>query len=561
MKPSQKIIKLFLKNRKIWMNYLPPTEDNEVYVYPDYGKTTLEKVLKYSDFKEGEVVLWASFTPPTRHFVFHYDQHAEVLTTHGIYSMYDYSQLVRVVGFGATNHIPDDILYTDAGIPNSIDIDDLGNTRFLDKEGLKCYTQSQNSHFGFTFIHGPNSRDDEDMRIYLAAGHVVEQMMKIWQLYEESLLEDVAPFDKNAFLTLPYQDRKMIMPTKGIQRVSSNHIVVFPISESPELSFPIGHPVANQLYVGHPLIPNKYFPFENYQLEFVEDKIREFCEFVQDLGATEITIDCLNSTFNNSDSNAEKTYSGGIKGAVRGVSGSLNTNHSRHLIEELSKTINLHQTFNPTKKPILHPNLIWYPKEPSWQRLYNQRMNGGLLTHEERMETKKSQVFEGRELQDIKAEVQGLFVNLNVGFDECEENKFEQQENAILSIKVEFAPLNELTGDPSSHNTNMRISKNDQEYLNEVKDYIEDYGKIGLKERKYLEKTRMRLGISESRAAELEASICQPKLTDEEKEYLDEVREVRKDYDGISQRERKYLEKTRIRLGISVERANELERM
>ena len=87
------------------------------------------------------------------------------------------------------------------------------------------------------------------------------------------------------------------------------------------------------------------------------------------------------------------------------------------------------------------------------------------------------------------------------------------------------------------------------------------YGKIGNKERKYLEKTRMRLGISESRAAELEASICQPKLTDEEKEYLDEVREVRKDYDGISQKERKYLEKTRIRLGISVERANALERM
>lgn len=105
------------------------------------------------------------------------------------------------------------------------------------------------------------------------------------------------------------------------------------------------------------------------------------------------------------------------------------------------------------------------------------------------------------------------------------------------------------------------FSDKEQEYLNEVKETIEDYDEIGPKERKRLEKTRMRLGISESRATEIEASICRPKLTDEEKEYLDEVREVRKDYDGISQRERKYLEKTRIRLGISVERANELERM
>lgn len=113
---------------------------------------------------------------------------------------------------------------------------------------------------------------------------------------------------------------------------------------------------------------------------------------------------------------------------------------------------------------------------------------------------------------------------------------------------------------PSMQN-GTNFSGNEQEYLNEVKETIEDYDEIGPKERKRLEKTRMRLGISESRAAELEASICQPKLTNEEKEYLDEVREVRKDYDGISQRERKYLEKTRIRLGISIERANELERL
>lgn len=113
---------------------------------------------------------------------------------------------------------------------------------------------------------------------------------------------------------------------------------------------------------------------------------------------------------------------------------------------------------------------------------------------------------------------------------------------------------------PSMQN-GTNFSGNEQEYLNEVKETIEDYDEIGPKERKRLEKTRMRLGISESRAAEIEASICQPQLTDEEKEYLDEVREVRKDYDGISQKERKYLEKTRIRLGISIERANELEKL
>lgn len=105
------------------------------------------------------------------------------------------------------------------------------------------------------------------------------------------------------------------------------------------------------------------------------------------------------------------------------------------------------------------------------------------------------------------------------------------------------------------------ISSSEQDYLDEVKETIEDYGKIGPIERKHLEKTRNRLGISERRAAELEASINQVALTDDEQEYLDEVKEVREDYGEIGPKERKYLEKTRVRLGISVERAEELERM
>lgn len=105
------------------------------------------------------------------------------------------------------------------------------------------------------------------------------------------------------------------------------------------------------------------------------------------------------------------------------------------------------------------------------------------------------------------------------------------------------------------------FSDKEQEYLNEVKETIEDYDEIGPKERKRLKKTRIRLGISESRAAEIEASVSQSQLTDEEKEYLNEVQEVREDYGEIGPKERKYLEKTRIRLDISVERANELERM
>lgn len=548
MEPVKEIIKVFLDNRKLWMNYLPPTEDNEVYVYPDYGKETLEKISKYSQFEETEIVLWASFTPPTTHFLFHYDQHAAVLTTHGIYHMWDYEQFRKVV---------------DLREINSIDVGNNCSTRYLDKEGKMIWWYFQDSHYGFNFIHGPNYLDDEYQKLYKEAARVIEKMIKVWQQYEESLDIEGTPFNIDAFLTMPYQDRKIIMPIKRSLMVNPSHVMVLPINESHKLSFPIGHPVANQLYVGHPLVPNKYFPFEDYQLEFVEDKIREFCEFVQDLGANEITIDCLNSSYNDANTNTKKTYSGGVEGARRGVSGAIKTSNSRRLIEELSRSINLHQVFEPTQKPILHPNLIWYQHEPSWQRLYNQRMSGGLLTHEERMETKKNQVLEDKELQDIKAEVKGIFAKLNIEFDKNDESRYEQQENAILSIKVQFAPLSELIGENSNSQakigsgTNIELSANELEYVEEYKECLSN-GEISTGERRLLDKLRDKLGIAPSRAKDLEELLAAPKLTDDEKEYLEAFKDACED-GKVSDKQRRLLEKLRVMYGISEERARELE--
>ena len=88
---------------------------------------------------------------------------------------------------------------------------------------------------------------------------------------------------------------------------------------------------------------------------------------------------------------------------------------------------------------------------------------------------------------------------------------------------------------------------------------LED-GEIGPRERKSLERARVRLGISESRAAEIEASVSTPKLTNEEKEYHEEVKAVLEDGE-IGPRERKSLERVRIRLGISEERTKEIEKL
>ena len=389
-------------------------------------------------------------------------------------------------------------------------------------------------------------------------GSMIAEALKEMADFSHKQSEQNTIFIKD-FLNLPYNKRKVLMPISQNIVCQTDSFSPICIDALPKISFPLGHPIANQLYVGHPLISNKYIPFENYQLELVEDKVREFCEFVQYLGATEINIECLNTTLNDSSNSESKNINGEFEGGRKNLSASVSQQYSRHLIEELSKSISLHQKFSPSKPPCLPQNMIWYSHEVSWQRLYNQRINGGLTNHEERIETQKSQMLENRELLEIKSEIKGLFTKLNVSFDKTEESKFEQQENAVLSIKVKFAPLENLC--ELSSTTIRDNGNNEQEYVAEVKEYLEDYGSIGTKERKHLERTRNRLGISENRAAELEAYAATPQVTPEENEYMEEVKEYLEDYGTIGSAERKYLEKSRKRLEISEERAVELEKI
>ena len=183
-------------------------------------------------------------------------------------------------------------------------------------------------------------------------------------------------------------------------------------------------------------------------------------------------------------------------------------------------------------------------------------MEGDLLTHEERIETKKSQVVDNREMKEIKGELETLFANMNVAFDKTEEAKFEQQENAVLAISVKFAPLSQLTGEASSQQTAM-YTANEQKYIDEVKECLAD-GEMTKTGRRLLNMQRERLGLSESRAAELEASVSTPQLTDEEKEYLEAYREACED-GQISDKEHRMLNRLRDMLGISEERAKEIE--
>ena len=370
----------------------------------------------------------------------------------------------------------------------------------------------------------------------------------------------------NDFLLQPYNERKLLCPIKDYSSfLTQEYVSVLDLKnlEKTGVIFPIGHPVANQLYVGHPYVPTKYIPFDNYELVLIDDKVREFCQIVQSLGATEINIECFNSTSNMGTYASKQQASGKIDYKLSSANGNYNRNRNEQFLNDISQSLTLHQKFSPSKEPVLPDNLVWYHNEPSWQRLYEQRMSGGLDEHEERMETKKNQVVENSELKSIAAEMKNLIVGVNGTWEQTMEEKFEGHENAVLAIHVKFASLNSLSNGKNENYQNANVligvTSAEQEYIDELKACMEESVEISPRERRLLNRFREQLGISEKRAIELEESIMKPKLTEEEQEYLQEYKLCLEEGNEISPRERRLLDRLRDKLGISLERAIELE--
>lgn len=94
--------------------------------------------------------------------------------------------------------------------------------------------------------------------------------------------------------------------------------------------------------------------------------------------------------------------------------------------------------------------------------------------------------------------------------------------------------------------------------MTELKTCLEEDDEISSKERRLLNRLRERLGITKERAEELEASLLKPELTEEEQEYLDEYKACIEE-EELSSKEIRLLNRLRMSLGITEERAKELE--
>ncbi len=382
--------------------------------------------------------------------------------------------------------------------------------------------------------------------------------------------------DKKSFLIDDYNKRKFLFTVSSDKQIAGcydkedNVQWIFALGQIPDyINFPIGHPQPNTLYIGHPLKPGVYIPFENATEQLFMEKVRELCYLAQCLGAVEIKFKRIKGldVSNSEASSVECSGEAGRKflnvGGSLGVSGSeTNTFSSKDGVE-------LVQRYSPIKKPFCPEEMVWYDSDPTWKTLVKQRLNGNILSYVEHVSSIETTTVSSNQLMSLKGSFEYLFAKASGSYDAKTDKTFSKTEEIEWEIDMQFKPLQDFD-DANAYKaqaialTNQTqtadLSESELAYKEEVEFCLEDECEISAHSRKFLERKRQKLGLSETRAQEIEGMVKASlvSFTDEEKEYMEALDDVIED-GVIPDNVRRLLERERKSLGISEERAKELE--
>ena len=387
----------------------------------------------------------------------------------------------------------------------------------------------------------------------------------LWEQAKNEIRELEKDYFGENLTTRPYAERKLIFPVNNIFNLSTiSQDQVMPVEldsllANTNLQFPLIHPQVNQLYVAHPYNPNVYLLYDNYEIEILQDKLRELSEIAQSLGATEIDVKVISSHGSRNENKGSMSQSGRVEHWTQtNLGASQDTSYSRDEEINFEHMFNRHQTFTP-KSTISQPtNTIWLQGEPSWQRLIKQRLEGGLTSHREVIETKSSRVISGTASNQLKGEIESIFADLHLNWNKNEDSRYSEHNNLVLSVDIKFSNIQSETPTlpPPTLST---YTEAELEYKEEYEACLAD-GEIAASERRLLDRLAGKLGLSPEQVKRIEKSAGNP-LTDEEKEYLDEYRACLADDPELSSSTRRLLSKMAKTLGLTEDQINKLENL
>ena len=368
----------------------------------------------------------------------------------------------------------------------------------------------------------------------------------------------------NYVLKVPYKERKYIMLVEDskIKNCAVSGITIFNSSNVPNcINFYENMALNNELYVGHPYNPSVYIPYNQAEDILFQDKIQEFCYILQQLGAEEITITSLKGRKVNEINNKKEELEVAAN-AGRFGNASLNIDSSTsNLMDRTShEQYDVKYVYDPIDMPKVPSETIWYQNQSKWQSIALSRIEGNTLECNECISSKSISFTTSSEKEDIKAKLKVLMANIEGRSYEEEEKQLREETETIWRVSVKFRSKKLLQEKSQSRNIiSSTLTEKEKEFLNEVRFCIEDDDIIDNFEQIFLNKTREKLGLTEERAKELQESILKPQFTENEKEYINALSKLM--IDGqIPESAQHIVERFRNRYEIDEQRANEIEK-
>ena len=426
---------------------------------------------------------------------------------------------------------------------------------------------------------------EECWKLHKYKGHILELMDKITDsrnAYMRSLAEApeeqkyklqnmIREFEEanadlwdNYILRVPYKERKYIMLVEdsNIKKCAVSGITIFNSSNVPNcINFYDNMPLNNELYVGHPYNPSVYIPYNQAEDILFQDKIQELCYILQQLGAEEITITSLKGRkINETNNKKEELEVAANAGRFGNASLNIDSSTSNLMDRTSHEQYDVKYVYDPIDMPEMPSETIWYQNQPKWQRLVQSRIDGNTLEYTECISSKLTFFTSSSEKEDIKAKLKVLMANIEGRSYEEEEKQLREETETIWRVSVKFRSKKLLQEKSQSRNTiSSTLTEKEKKFLNEVRFCIEDDGIIDNSEQVFLNKTREKLGLTEERAKELQESLLKPQFTENEKEYINALSELMTD-GQIPESAQRIVERFRNLYEIDEQRANEIEK-
>ena len=412
--------------------------------------------------------------------------------------------------------------------------------------------------------------------------------------YKETREEVLEGFMEN-ISDLDFHKRRLIYIETDLPTFKPDTILPLRMDDLKSFVFPPSHPIKGELYVGHPLQPNYYYPLEDYEQLLFESQFVELNHLLQCLGATEIKSEHIKGAFEfneseskqseKSNANFNQKAEGGNKLTSANAERKFERKDSKENKEfyknksEVGKRMMSVQKFSPKKTPYIPEDLVWYKHNETWRKIAQQRLQGELDYYEMVVSSKNVIVINEREKNKINSDykllISGGYKNAVVNSKASKESeKHAESKNDITSaltkentnewkLIVSFAPLDQFTNGytlTDDESETQKLKTNELKYIEDIEFALEDDGVIDDNERRMLERNQSRYEISDERAKELEAKVLSKnEHSDEELEFIEEVNFIL-DHDGdIDDGDRRILLRLATRLSITEQRAKELE--